>query len=289
MHYTPHCEWWFEFTLEAQRAVTRANKQQLLMIAYGLAVLSSSGDLQVAPELLAAVLARARTLLGVAPAAAAPAAAAGPSTAPDTSAPAGSQSSRSSSSSGDGGSFTAAECVNLTQSLVHLHVAPGAPLLSSLYNTFLRQLPQPGVQGAQTQPPAAAAAAGGQIATMLWALGAFWRSNAECLWLRQHPGIVAALVTAAQPHLCAVEVMHLKRLLVALAAMGYNPGPGFLLAHEAAVVGLVGQLWPKTLEHMLRAYKELGFSGPGQQVLREALGRKLQDAQQQQQQQQQQV
>jgi hypothetical protein len=124
---------------------------------------------------------------------------------------------------------------------------------------------------------------------MLWALGAFWRSNAECLWLRQHPEIVAALVTAAQTHLPGYEPLQLKRSLVALAAMGYNPGFEFLRAHEAAVLGRVGEIWPKTLEHILRGYQELGFSGPGQVVLREELAQKQAEAQQQQQQQQQQV
>jgi hypothetical protein len=117
---------------------------------------------------------------------------------------------------------------------------------------------------------------------MIWALGAFWRSNAECLWLRQHPEVIAALVSAAQLHLDRYEPLQLKRSLVALAAMGYNPGSAWLAAHEAAVLGRVADLWPKTLEHMLRAYRELGYSSEGQGVLREALLRKQQEAQQQQ-------
>lgn len=294
MHYVPHFEWWFEFTLEARRALlSRANKQQLLMIADALAVLSSSGELRVAPELLAAVLARARTLLGVA----GPAVAVGPAGAAmpqQQQQPAVAGAARG--GAGSSSSFTAADCANLVQSLVHLHVAPGPPLLSGLYTTFVGLLPAH--TGGDEAPAAAAAsgmqagAAGGaegasmlgaQVATMLWALGAFWRSNPECLWLRQHPDLIAALVSAAQARMRGLEPMHLKRCLVALAAMGYNPGEGFLLAHEAAVLGVLDEVWPKTLEHILRGYRELGFSGPGAGVLREALARKKQQQEEQEQ------
>jgi hypothetical protein len=269
MHYAPHPEWWFDFTLEMRRVVPRASKQQLLMMADALAQLSSRGELRVAPEVLAAVLARARTLLGVESTAAAGAAVA----------------AAASSSSSSSSSFSGADCASLTQALVHLHVAPGASLLSGLYTTFVALLPPPAA-AAGGSAAAATAGAGAQVATMLWALGAFWRSNAECLWLRQHPEIVAALVTAAQVHLPGYEPLQLKRSLVALAAMGYNPGFEFLRAHEAAVLGRVGEIWPKTLEHILRGYQELAFSGPGQVVLREELAKKQAEAQQQQQQQQ---
>jgi hypothetical protein len=328
MHYVPHFEWWFEFSLEARRVLlARANKQQLLMAADALAVLSSSGELRVAPELLAAVLARARTLLGVA----GPAVPVGPTTAgagaastpqqqqqqQPAAATAGAGAARSGSgssgSSSGGSSFSAADCANLVQSLVHLHVAPGPPLLSGLYTTFVSLLPaahagsndqaaaaaaavagvaagaagavSSGVQAAGAGGPAGGAGAavtGEQVATMLWALGAFWRSNAECLWLRQHPELIAALVSAAEVRLEGLEPMHLKRCLVALAAMGYNPGEGFLLAHEGAVLGVLDQVWPKTLEHILRGYRELGFSGPGAGALREALAWKKQQQQEEQ-------
>jgi hypothetical protein len=190
-----------------------------------------------------------------------------------------------------GEAFTAADIANLTQSLVHLHVAPGPPLLSGLYSSFTTLLQQqqqlPQQQQQQKGRTDADGAGGVHVATMLWALGAFWRGNAECLWLRQHPQTIAALVTASQQHLGRYEPLQLRRCLVALAVMGYDPGRDWLAAHEAAVLGRVGVSWPKTLEQVLRGYRELGLGDtPGQGVLREALGHLQQQQQAQQGQQQ---
>ena len=285
MHYTPHPEWLFEFTLEARRVLPRANKQQLLMVTDSLAQLANSSEVHVAPELLAAVLARARVLLGCPPggspsgqgqtagaaavggAVASSAAAAGSAAAM----PAAGEAAAAAAAARTG-AFSAADCANLVQALVHLHVAPGQQLLGALYCTFVAALPR---------------ATGSHVATMLWAMGAFWRSNAECLWLRQHPEVAAALVAAARPALGSYEPLQLKRVVVALAATGYNPGAEWLAAHEAAVLGQMPQLWGKTLEQVLRSYRELGYGSAGQGVLREALAVKLQQEAQQQQQQQQ--
>lgn len=273
MHYTPHPEWLFEFTLEARRVLPRANKQQLLMIADSLAQLSNNSDVSVAPELLAAVLARVRVLLG-APGGAATAAVVAEALQPSlTAAAAGVTTAGNGSSNGGGSSsFSPADYANLAQSLVHLHVAPGQQLLAALCCSFVEVLPQ---------------ATGTQVSTMLWALGAFWHSDAECLWLRQHSEVVRALVSAARPCLESYEPLQLKRVLVALATMGYTPGVEWLGAHEAAVLRQLQDMWPKSLEQILQGYRKLGYSSPGQVVLREALVAKQQEAQQQQQQQQQ--
>lgn len=269
MHYTPHPEWLFEFTLEARRVLPRANKQQLLMIADSLAQLSNNSDVSVAPELLAAVLARVRVLLG-APGGATTAAAVAEALQPSSTAAAAAGVSTAGSNGGVSSSFSPADYANLAQSLVHLHVAPGQQLLAALCCSFVEVLPK---------------ATGMQVSTMLWALGAFWHSDAECLWLRQHSEVVRALVSAARPCLDSYEPLQLKRVLVALATMGYTPGVEWLGVHEAAVLRQLQDMWPKSLEQILQGYRKLGFSSPGQGVLREALVAKQQQAQQQQQQQ----
>lgn len=294
MQATPNPDWLFDFTLEARKAVPRMNKQQLLMSAEALALLSSNTSCRLAPELLAGVLARARVLLGAATpnggstggssygssgeatdgTGSAVAAAVAPGT------DAASEPASSTSSSGDAvpmppsppsftaaaaaaaaasnrtGSFTPGDCANLAQTLVHLKVAPGAALLSALTTTFLSSLQ---------------AASGSQVAVMLWALGAWWRGNAECLWLRHHPDVIGALAAAAGRHLGEYTPLQLKRVLVALASMGYSPGPNWLAAHEAAVVAQLGDLWPKTLQQVVRAYRDLGYCPANQAQLLNAL------------------
>jgi hypothetical protein len=296
MRHTPHPEWLFEFTLEARRAAPRMNKAQLLMAAQSMALLSANNTTwRVAPELLAAVLARAKVLLGVSSSSSsgggstaaasggggggggggAPASSGGSDTAAAAAAAAGSaqlpaQPSLPPSAAARYGAFSPADCANLAQSLVHMQVAPGPGLMAALTAAFLAD------SSAAPAAPAASAAAGCDVAVMLWALGAWWRGNAECLWLRHHAGVIAALVAASGAHLAAYTPLQLKHVLVALASMGFNPGHEWLAAHEAAVAAALPQLWPKNLEQVLRGYRDLGYCPAAQAALLEALAAKQQ-------------
>jgi hypothetical protein len=233
MLYSPSQEWMFDFTMEARLALPHCGPQQLLPMLHAQAVLSTNTTFKVSPDFLAAQLGRCRAVMG---------------------------------------SFSAADCVNLGQSLVHLKVAPGVGLLAGLAGRFSNLM-------------LAGQVSGSEVATMLWVLGAFWGCSAECVWLRQHPELLRQLVEASRKVLGSYRPMELKRVVVALASMGCNPGQAWLVAHEAAVMAQLQQVYGPTLEQLLRAYRELGYVPQSAQQLQEALRTRQQEMQQRQQQQ----
>lgn len=166
--------------------------------------------------------------------------------------------------------FSAKDCVNLAQSLVYLKVAPGVALLAAVTERFSQGL------------AATAAAEPADVAGMLWALGAFWRSSSECLWLRQHPQLLEQLLVSSQQQLEArlFTPLELKRVLAAVAAMACNPGADWLAAHEAAAVEQLQCLYPASVENLLRGYRMLGYQP---QQLQQAVAQQEQLLQQQQQ------
>eukprot|EP00775_Hariotina_reticulata_P006629 gene6629-6857_t len=198
MLYSPGQEWMFDYVMEARLALPKCGRQQLLPMLHAQAVLSTNTTFRVSPDFLAAQLARCRAVIG---------------------------------------SFSAGDCVNLGQSLVHLKVAPGVGLLAGLAGRFSNLM-------------LAGQVSGTEVATMLWVLGGFWNCNAECLWLRQNPDLLRQLVEGSRQVLGSYRPMELKRVLVALASMGCNPGQAWLAAHETSLVAQLQHVYGPTLEQL---------------------------------------
>lgn len=169
--------------------------------------------------------------------------------------------------------FSPADCTALAQSLVYLKAAPGTGLLAGLAAAFGARISE---------------ASDEDVVGLLWALGAFWRSSSECLWLRQHPELVRELIRRAGAAMSNGRLgpLQLKRVVAAVAAMSVNPGPGWLAAHEAAVVALLPEMYAASLEQVLWCYRGLGYSASQGQLLQQALAAK-QEVQRREQQQQQ--
>jgi hypothetical protein len=168
--------------------------------------------------------------------------------------------------------FSPADCANLAQSLVYLKAAPGTGLLAGLAAAFNARVGD---------------ASDDDVVGMLWAIGAFWRSSSECLWLRQHPELVRELISRAGAAMGRLGPLQLKRMVAAVAAMSLNPGQAWLAAHEAAVVAQLPEMYAASLEQVLWCYRGLGYSASQGQLLQEALAVQQEALRRQQQQQQQ--
>ncbi|KAF6264184.1 hypothetical protein COO60DRAFT_223416 [Scenedesmus sp. NREL 46B-D3] len=164
--------------------------------------------------------------------------------------------------------FSPADCANLAQSLVYLKAAPGTGLLAALTAAFSARISEAGDE---------------DVVGLLWALGAFWRSSSECLWLRQHPELVQELLGRVGSSMGRLGPLQLKRVVAAAAAMGVSPGQPWLAAHEAAVVAQLPEMYGASLEQVLWCYRGLGYSASQGKLLQEALAAR-QDAQRRQQQ-----
>jgi hypothetical protein len=166
--------------------------------------------------------------------------------------------------------FSPTDCANLAQSLVYLKAAPGTGLLAGIAAAFSARIGEANDE---------------DVVGLLWALGAFWRSSSECLWLRQHPELVRELISRAGVAMGRLGPLQLKRVVAAVAAMSVNPGQAWLAAHEAAVVAQLPEMYAASLEQVLWCYRGLGYSASQGKLLQEALAVKQEAARREQQQQ----